>query len=341
MSGNVIQVGKGIVKKAILRSRVLANASRVAKVRIAVLKYHSIQDNREEVDESIGGGLVVPTAVFRKQMEIIARKFNVVSMDDVIDFLKDGKRLPRRPVAITFDDGYADNFAIAAPILDDLGLPATFYITVGSAGKKKVPWFIRLRHATRTTTLKEWKDPDNGVICHFKNREDRLFAMRYVCKKCAKLGKFFLEEVVMGIEKGLGVDEFVPRERLFMSWEEIRKLHKAGHIIGSHTLSHMNVAYLEDDDLAVEIDESKRILEKELMRTVIHFSYPNPALDLHFTYRTMNVVQKAGYETSVISRPSGAVSSLDNPLSLRRVWVPLGTDGFMWNLEAAYLGLNI
>ena len=56
--------------------------------------------------------------------------FNVLPLGEAVTRLGEG-RLPERPLAITFDDGYADNAAVAAPILLGLGIPATFFVATG------------------------------------------------------------------------------------------------------------------------------------------------------------------------------------------------------------------
>src|SRR5262245_43246607 len=66
-------------------------------------------------------------ASFESRMVWVKRWFNVIPLSEAIDGLRGGQ-LPERPLAVTFDDGYANNAKLAAPILGRLGLPATFFI---------------------------------------------------------------------------------------------------------------------------------------------------------------------------------------------------------------------
>ncbi len=69
-------------------------------------------------------------ASFRQLMGWIKECFNVLPLDEAVRHLSE-RSLPPRAASITFDDGYVDNFHIARPILESLGLTATFFISTG------------------------------------------------------------------------------------------------------------------------------------------------------------------------------------------------------------------
>ncbi len=338
---SILVKSKGLIKRILLNTRILSFANQFAPRCIALLKYHSVQDKPELFDDAIDLSTIHRTSAFKEQMEIVATHFNPVTMDDVLLFLKGERRIPKKSVAVTFDDGFADNFEIAAPILDYYGIRATFYITVGSIENVPSLWFMRLRHAIWTTRKKEWVAPPDNQVLRLHKREDRVAAVRLSSKHCARLVGAAREKAVSTIEKALDVDPFAPRNGLMMNWNQIKKLHQSGHIIGSHTLTHPNVAHLENEDLYRELAESKRILEKELNAPVIHFSYPNPALNPHFTDQTISAVSKAGYQTSVISTPGGTVNTDSDPLLLKRVSLPDKNEEFLWHLECSMLGYHV
>ncbi len=96
-----------------------------ARARLTILIYHRVL---AEPDELLTGE--VDARHFDSQMTLIKRLFNVLPLDDAVERLK-SMTLPERAVAITFDDGYADNAKIALPILRHHRLPATFFIATG------------------------------------------------------------------------------------------------------------------------------------------------------------------------------------------------------------------
>jgi peptidoglycan/xylan/chitin deacetylase (PgdA/CDA1 family) len=245
--------------------------------------------------------------------------------------------MPKRGVAVTFDDGYADNYEIAAPILNHFGIPATFYLTVQSIATRIQPWFLRLRHAIWTTKKKKIIGLGSTHVSEIRDREERLSLMRLLSKECAALSSEEREKNIEELEKRLDVESFAPEHNLMMDWEQARKLHKSGHIIGSHTMNHPNIAFLKKDELNSELEQSKKILEKEIGIPIKHFSYPNPALTPQHTERTKAIVEEIGYETAVLSS-HGPVRIEDDPFLLRRTPVADHKSTFLWNLECTLFG---
>ncbi len=82
---------------------------------------------------------------FEQHLKILRKKGNVQPLRQLVAELRDGK-LQKNSIAITFDDGYIDNFAVAKPLLEQYGLPATFFITSGNIGKDEEFWWEELEH---------------------------------------------------------------------------------------------------------------------------------------------------------------------------------------------------
>jgi len=319
------------MRKLILLGLRIAN--RFHRSNIAILKYHSVQDRPESLDDTISPSTIVPTAAFRRHMRIVAKAYNPVTMDDILRCANGEADLPRRPVAVTFDDGYRDNYAIARPILNEMGIKATIYVTAGSAGNVEPPWFCRIRHAVWSTKKEECLAICESVL-RFRDRNDRVDSVRLVSQRCARLVGEELEQEVRRIEDLLEVSPCVPEERLMMNWDEIREMSREGHLIGSHTISHPNVSYLETDKLQWELTESRRIIEKNIGQPVEHFSYPNPALSPHMNAATTVAVRNAGYKTAVVST-CGKMNLSCDVYSMKRTWSPADEDQFVWNIEKA------
>ncbi len=322
------------VKGALIASRVVQLAARVVPQQIAILKYHSVQDEPQRYVHSLGGGIVTSASTFREQMEIVARKFHPVTMDDVLLFLDGKKQLPRKPVVITFDDGFADNIEVAAPILEHFGIRGAFYITVDPVEKGGVPWFCRIRHAFGTTHRQNWSDSVSACSRNLADPADRKAAFLVASERCARRRGNAQEIVVRTIEEELEVQPL--SEKLMMTWDQVRTLHRLGHIIGSHTVTHPNMAYMGAEDLRIECVESKKKLEKELGAAVPHFSYPSPILQPHWSEETLQCTEEAGYRCAVTST-AGPAQKRQHPLALQRVVVPEDTHEFVWILENTML----
>jgi peptidoglycan/xylan/chitin deacetylase (PgdA/CDA1 family) len=323
---------KSLAKKAVLASRVLRLSQ---KTGVAVLMYHSVKEAPSEHADTLGG-IVHATSIFEQQMEILARRCTPVSMDDVLQFVQGEKDLPKQCCAVTFDDGYADNAEIAAPILERLGIPGAFYLTVGYIETGKLPWVVRIRRAFATSEQKSWTAP-NGVVYSLANANARQLAFGQALQHLGGLVGTEQEATVQCVESQLGVPP-LSEPNLMLRWEQARSLAKRGHIVGSHTVSHPNLAHVKNDTaLRHELADSKRQLDAELGISVRHFSYPVPVLTPHWTSHTVDMSRQTGYATAVTTTP-GLVYRYDNALSLRRVRPAYDMAEFRWVLENSLAG---
>src|ERR1700756_2483900 len=176
---------KSLAKKVVLGSGALQLAGSIRRPSVAILMYHSVlEDPSQEIDSL--GGIIHSTAEFRGQMELLARKFHPVSLDDVSEFVISKKDLPKRAVVVTFDDGYTDNYEVAMPILDRFGVPAAFYVTVDCVENRRLPWPSRLRFSFRSTKKKEWTEP-LGKKWPLQSAAHREIAYLKVCDEVCKL----------------------------------------------------------------------------------------------------------------------------------------------------------
>lgn len=329
---------KSAVKGVLAKSGVFSLGSRFVAPSAVILMYHSVQDRPELTRNTIE--ISHSTSVFKRQMEAVARRFDPVTLDDIVAFVNGTRRLPRRPVAVTFDDGFADNAEIAAPALDHYGIRAAFYLLVGLIGTKKLPWYCRLRHAFRSTQKFEWNAPGGKPMCNLGDPKERQAALQLMWDTCAALPGDQCEAAVQAIERDFDVAPPPSEAGKMMTWDQARSLQREGHIIGSHTMSHPNMAFVPEDEARMEFTESKRRLEAELNAPAPHFSYPHPALNPQFNEATIALSAAAGYESALLTTP-GPARVGDNLLALKRVAASLDTNQLLWNAERALLGIGM
>jgi peptidoglycan/xylan/chitin deacetylase (PgdA/CDA1 family) len=111
---------------------------------LSILTYHRVDDPSARPD--LLPSLVSATpAAFKKQVELVARRFDPVSLRDVLDALDDPERLPSRAVLVTFDDGYRDFADNAWPVLRAASVPVTLFVATGFSADPSAPfWWDRL-----------------------------------------------------------------------------------------------------------------------------------------------------------------------------------------------------
>ena len=106
--------------------------------RAVVVAFHSVNDY------SAASDINCTPALFEDYCRFFARYFNVITLEELLQKIRSGKSVAG-DLVITFDDGYKDNHDIAAPILANLGLPATFFVTTGFIGSSESsPWDAEL-----------------------------------------------------------------------------------------------------------------------------------------------------------------------------------------------------
>jgi peptidoglycan/xylan/chitin deacetylase (PgdA/CDA1 family) len=326
---------KDLIKKAVMRSGALQAAGRLRGRSAAILMYHSVMENPRS-QETYLGDIILSQKIFRQQIELLAYRFRPTSLDQVEQFVNGKAEIPDRAVAVTFDDGYTDNYEIAAPVLNELGVPATFYATVDCVDRRTLPWPARLRFCFRNTKKGSWTD-SSGTIMPVSSNEERESAFLRSCEECCQLTGAAQEKYVASLANELDIQVPVDSGALMMNYEQMQALVRQGHIIGSHTMTHPNMAYVNSDVARHEMIESKRRLEQELATPVLHFAYPCPALSPHWTEQTVATSSEVGYATAVTTI-GGVARAGDDALRLKRLGSRETVEAMQWSLECAFAG---
>jgi len=322
-------------KKALVRSPIFSAAHRFFPPAAVILSYHSILEEPELTDHILG--ISQPRAAFDAHMEALARHFSPVKVEDIGQFAGSGRQLPPRAVAVTFDDGFADNYEVALPVLSKYGIPATFYIMVDSVENGTLPWYCRVRFAFNTTRVPRWCSPDGKRTYDLTVLEERNAARAAAWDRGAALTRTAQQAFVGMVEKALEIEPVKAKRGFMMDWEQVRLLKKAGHTIGGHTLSHPNVAQVSQSEAQSEIMGCKKRLEEEVGAPVEHFSYPHPALNPHWSKQTLEITREAGFKSAALTTP-GPVHAGDDPLAMKRIYAANDLDQFTWNLHCTFLG---
>jgi peptidoglycan/xylan/chitin deacetylase (PgdA/CDA1 family) len=134
---------KQAFKSAVLCSGILRLCSSFRSSAAVILGYHSVSADRVGQDDYISQAITVGADRFAEQMRILRQYYYPVTLDDIADWISGAKTLPPRAAAVTFDDGFEDNYTVAAPIMEQYRIHGTFYLTVNYVTKKELPWFSR------------------------------------------------------------------------------------------------------------------------------------------------------------------------------------------------------
>jgi peptidoglycan/xylan/chitin deacetylase (PgdA/CDA1 family) len=224
--------------------------------------------------------------------------------------------VPPGAVAITFDDGYRDNYEYAFPILKKYGLTATIFVATGVTGSSNLLWHDRMFDAFRYTTKERarvlnWNLPELILDSPEKRQE----SVNSVRARARTLWGDALSRFTDDIEDALRpqVPSGPPR---MLNWDQIKEMHRAGIAFGSHTVTHPILSFLPRHELIVEIGDSKRHLEEQLGEPICTFAYPNGQV-ADFGDEAKAVLQECGYRCAVTTI-SGFNRNLADPFELKR-----------------------
>lgn len=266
---------------------------------LTVLTYHRVLPDAE-ARACPFPALAMPETWFRGQMAWLSEKARVLPLDRaLVDLEAEPDRDPRPRIAVTFDDGYADNFDVAAPILKRCGLRATFFICTAPVRSASHLWYDSIAEGT----LRWGSQGIKGRLASIPlGGASDAHAIVAVLKDAPDAVR---RAAVNEVERGLGRDERKYRSDV-MTAEQIRGLAAAGHEIGSHTETHPIVPRLGATEAADELRRSKAWLEETIGKPVAGFCYPNG----DHTPETRDWVAQAGYSYACLteegSHPPGA-----------------------------------
>jgi peptidoglycan/xylan/chitin deacetylase (PgdA/CDA1 family) len=249
---------------------------------------------------------------FERQLTLVKACFNLVSLRDAIQGLRQGT-LPPRAACITFDDGYADNADIALPILQRHGAVATFFVASGflDGGRMWNDTVIELiRRAPGQVDLTR---AGFGVL-RLASMAERQAAIGTLLGKLKYLP---LEQRHDHVEL---LRELIPVALpgdLMMTSNQVRQLHAAGMEIGGHTVNHPILARLDAAQARREIADGKEALEALIGAPLSSFAYPNGKPGQDYLAEHARMARAIGFDAAV-STSWGAASPASDLFQLPR-----------------------
>jgi peptidoglycan/xylan/chitin deacetylase (PgdA/CDA1 family) len=249
---------------------------------------------------------------FERQMTALARVANVLPLEDALRRLYRGERLPARAVAVTFDDGYRDNVTLAVPVLERLGLPATFFLVPGLLSGTIDAWWETLGWALASTG--EPAVSLDGVRMALSSEAERGAAYSHLARWLRRVDQRRRETAMVELVESLSPRGEPPQ--LFMGWDEARELVRRGFSVQSHTCTHPALAREPAERQRAELVQARAELEStlELSISTVAYPYGGPA---EYDAQTAALAGECGYEWGITTR-EGFTTPGTPPLEVRR-----------------------
>jgi len=262
-----------LLKHSLLRTghyrRALAHAELPG---VAVLCYHGIRDDAMPPGAIPFQYLHMPASTFESHCKVIRTSCDPISVDDWRAALAGGPPLPKRPVLITFDDGYRSVLTLGAPILEKYELPAAVFVCTGPMQSRRLLWFDAVASREGESAVQYWKARDHE-------------SWSAACTGSSP-----------------ALDERDPRA--LMTPDELAVLSRSRGIeIGGHTVRHPILAQAPIRCQQEEIEQNLASIREWTGKPVRSFAYPNGRPGVDFTRDTTAILGRAGVDIAFTTQP--------------------------------------
>lgn len=288
---------------------------------IVVLCYHRVVDD-------VGRGMFpelnsARPLDFRAQLDLISDKHEFISETQLLSFMEGNGSLPDRPVLLTFDDGYLDNYENVFPILSERGIPATFFVATQHMDTQTLLWWDRACVLFNATSLDA---ADLPVLGHRVLTSDGTLVVAREWIEAAKLLPD--EERLASLDAlagALSVPAPTQESRVSMNWDQARKMAAGGMSFGGHTHTHPILSRMEDTPARSDIATGVARIRDELGSEVVSFAYPNGGPD-DFGSREQAYLRDLGIRIAftLSSGPTTRDEIDRDPMAIRRIYVGEG-----------------
>jgi peptidoglycan/xylan/chitin deacetylase (PgdA/CDA1 family) len=291
---------KDALANVLSRSRAFALQRGLGLLRrnqFVVLTYHRIADI--DAQYPFDAELISASpAEFDWQMGLLARSFRPQKLGTLLQMSRENRALPAGSVAVTFDDGFLDNYAVAYPILRKHGIPATFFVTTDFVEHNRPIWFEVVAFAFLSLRVGSIRHPlcPQAMPSH-ATREVRLRelgATMQRLKGVPDVERTAFVQHLMGLVDAGALGAAWKRFGGAMNWQQIGEVSRNNVEIGSHTVSHPILSRLDGQIMLDELSRSKSALEQKVGVPVDLLAYPVGGR-AHFSPEVIRVAREVGY----------------------------------------------
>jgi len=280
---------------------------------IYILMYHRISDTNDEHGHQL---LSVKKEELVKQIRFFKRNYRCISLPEAISILEGKGNLDDNYVVFTFDDGYIDNFTYGEPIFKEFGIYPNIYITAGNVDTGEPIWtetvdeiFLNCPKFSKCNEVFDIEIPEKMLHRH------EIINYSWMLKDI--LIKMPQKDIMKRIEEIKKKVRYTPSAKTeLLDWEKVKSLANSGWAIGSHTMSHINLAVESEEIVTRELYDSFKLIENKIGSTTQHFAYPF-GMPQHISEYAIDIVKK--YYSSAVMATNGINKCGDDLFRLKRV----------------------
>jgi peptidoglycan/xylan/chitin deacetylase (PgdA/CDA1 family) len=298
----------------------------------AVLTYHGIMPaGYRVIDADLDGSLVTPDS-FRQQLQLLKRRYNVISPEQFLMWRKSEVELPPQSVLLTCDDGLRNALTDMLPLLHEASLSCLFFVTGASLEHAcSMLWYeelyLMMLAAPHSSELDlEEIGLEKTPANHYGKRSLWWHLVKLLSGYESGERRGFLERIRINLGlSGEWHDQYRQESGdrfLLLDLPGLRRLAAEGMSVGAHTLSHPMLAQLSAESAWNEIFESRRAIERVLEKRVWALAYPfgDP---VSTTSREVRMAERAGFTCAFLNVGGGFGATMSR-FAMPRVHVTSG-----------------
>lgn len=309
---------KGMIKAGMveLGARYGQHRKKDTTPRLWIMMYHRVlpeTDSEYAIEEP---GMMVTPETLDMHFSVLKQEFTLISLREWLERVQADRPLPEKACAITFDDGWLDNYQYAYPIIQQHQVPITLYAVSDMIGTHQTFWPNRLAKILTSSNQQlqqlDWLRP---LLRDLDGQQAT--SNEYTASVIYQMKSFQDDQLLNWLDEAentLGISE--PESPVLMHWSQLSEMSQNELIdIGAHTCRHLRLsAQLPLAVAESEIVKSKQQLEQQLEQPVELFCYPNG----DFTDKVTEIVSQHYQSAVTTHRGINRLSSL-SPYRLDRI----------------------
>lgn len=234
---------------------------------------------------------------FLKYLRFLKKNSNIMSLDEIAYSLQNNYNLPSNACALTFDDGFENNYTVAAPILDDLNIPVTFYFSTDFIENNSMSWIDKIEYCLENTKKGTISLPWLKKSINFNNDRSKISILNQIRKNVKQNFKIKTNKLVESIFNQCNLkdpkklDNFLDKK---INWKQVKNLRRNSLFkIGGHSHNHLSLGSLSKKDVNFQINKSFELFKKRAGIKLTNYSYPEGA-KIDYNNYIINVLKTKG-----------------------------------------------
>lgn len=294
--------------------------------------YHYTRDLKHSRYPEIKG---LDVNLFREQIAFMKSNFNIVTMEQALEAISTKEKLPEKALLLTFDDGYADNYTVAMPVLEEYGVQGSFFIPGKTFTTHQLLDVNKIHYVLASANIYNLVEDLKKEMDYYRGQEFQYASTEELFAKYAVASRFDIKETVFVKQmlqtvlpeklrniissklfaKYVGVTEEQLAYELYMSEEQIRTMRRHGMFIGIHGYDHYWLGNLPveqmENDISLALDALDEFVDRK--QWVMNYPYGNYNKDV------LAYISKQGACLGLTTEVRLADIDKDNPLELPRL----------------------